>query len=271
MQAWLNLDWYLLANWPAWILFGAMLVAAALLSPRRTGRQEPKGVVFLLVAWTASFGALHVLTSVQPWDRYLLPLVLPLVLLVGWAGTRVGRFNDWRQLAGTTLLILALLPAAVQAADGGLPLGGDHGAYGGLDHALAWVDTAVPTGGVLYHRELGWQARFYLFDAVDSGRIELRWFPNAVYLADNATKAPHKPKFLVVADWAPIRDLALHLAGRRLELRQRLRTGHFTVYEIAQQREEDTTWRICRLRSLFPVLISPSKAATMCVRAPQKR
>ena len=79
---------------------------------------------------------------------------------------------------------------AVQAAQGQLPIGGDHGDYAGLDQALPYVAQAAAGNGVLYHRELGWQARFYLFDAVQRGAIELRYFPSAVYLADKPPSAP---------------------------------------------------------------------------------
>ena len=86
-------------------------------------------------------------------------------------------------------ILLLLAVPAVTAAQGGLPIGGDHGAYAGLDEALAAVDRP---GALLFHRELGWHARFALFDEIRSGEVELRYFPSTVYLADSATKAPHK-------------------------------------------------------------------------------
>ena len=116
---------------------------------------------------------------------------------------------------------------------------------------------ALPHGAVLYHHNLGWQDAFYLFDAVRRGAVELRWYPSAVYLADNATKAPHKRRFLVVPDWAPERDLDMQLAARRLEARQQLRSGRFTVYEITELPAGDASWRACGLspaRALWPVL-----------------
>ncbi len=42
----------------------------------------------LLLLWTLGFVALHLFTTVQPWDRYLLPLAPMLALLAGWMGAQ---------------------------------------------------------------------------------------------------------------------------------------------------------------------------------------
>ena len=115
------------------------------------------------------------------------------------------------------------------AAQGDLPIGGDHGAYAGLDEALAAVDTAH---ALLFHRELGWHARFALFDEIRNGSVEMRYFPSTVYLADSATKSSHKQRFVIVPDWAPLPDLQMQLALRRLQAKLYLRTGHFTIYRL---------------------------------------
>lgn len=135
-------------------------------------------------------------------------------------------------------------PASL-AAQGGLPIGGDHGAYAGLDEALAALDSPH---ALLFHRELGWHARFALFDSVRNGDVELRYFPTAVYLADSATKSPHKQRFVIVPDWAPLPDLQLQLAVRGLQAQLYLRTGHFTVYRIEELPTPDASWRVCSMK-----------------------
>jgi hypothetical protein len=144
-----------------------------------------------------------------------------------------------------------------------MPIGGDHGDYAGLTAALAWVenqgDDQASSRLILYHQVLGWHFRFYLYDDLygtlqpdgdDPPRFDLRWFPSAAYLADNAAKTPYPPKYLIAPDWATPRDLALHLALRGLTLEQRLRAGRFAVLEIIQPARPPCAW--CKS-------VSPSK------------
>ncbi len=93
------------------------------------------------------------------------------------------------------LVLIVLAGPAVQAAEGRLPVGGDHGAYAGLDTVVAWLDARAESAPVLYHRTLGWHLRFYLFHPVQKGRSGglALVSTGAFYLADNAAKTPHRP------------------------------------------------------------------------------
>jgi hypothetical protein len=123
-----------------------------------------------------------------------------------------------------------------------MPIGGDHGDYVGLTEAIAWVKEQgvyEQPHPILYHQVLGWHLPFYLYDELQpSGdeppRFDVRWFPSAASLADNAAKSPYPPKYLMAPDWAMPRDLALHLALRGLALEPRLHVGRFAVMEIIQ-------------------------------------
>jgi len=273
---WARLGWLLLASPWAWGAYALALIGAAALCVRRRAPLGDWLPALLLAAWTAGFLLLHIVTSVQVWDRYLLPLTIPLVLLGGWAAgewPRVGRAcsptavlstKGSRRAASPTYalrgfvfaLVLALsLPPAWDASQGQLPVGGDHGAYSGLEAALAAVTPRASAAGdgpptLLFHRELGWHARFALFDAVRSGAVELRYYPSSVYLADSATKSPHKERYVILPDWAPLPDLPMQLAMRGLRAGEVLRAGHFTVYRIDERPSGDQSWRVCRLGEL---------------------
>jgi hypothetical protein len=245
--AWGELAWWLLASPWAWGAYALALVAAALLSVRRRAPAETWLPALLLAAWAGGFLLLHVATSVQVWDRYLLPLSVPVVLLGGWAtpsgGGDLPKVSTSRRFALLlALLLLLIAPPAWQAAQGQLPIGGDHGDYTGLNEALAAAN--VP-GALLFHRELGWHARFALFDPVRSGAVQLRYYPSSVYLADSATKSPHKQRFVIVPDWAPLPDLPMQLALRGLRGEIAERSGHFTVYRIDERPTGDQSWRVC--------------------------
>jgi hypothetical protein len=172
-----------------------------------------------------------------------------LALLVGWAGAQLHRaFPRWFGV-GLMGWSLCLLPPAAQATTGALPIGGDHGDYSGLTEAIQWTIANFPTQAVLYHQSLGWHYRYYLYDQVADARYELRWFPSAVYLADNSAKTAGRHQLLIAPDWASVRDLAIHLRVRQVVLHERQRFGHFTIYELVRQRQSFCTWCVCRLPS----------------------
>jgi hypothetical protein len=152
----------------------------------------------------------------------------------------------------------------VRAADGRLPIGSDHGAYGELRTALAWLRATMPENVVLYHRELGWHAQFYLFDDLAAGRYELRWFPHAVYLADNGSKAAHRRRILIEPDWAPLRDLTLQLTVRGMQAHKLAQFGHFTVFEIDEISTEPCTWCACQARTGWVNLTPLGDTTRMC-------
>lgn len=274
LRGWLDLAWYLLASNLAWLVVSAGVVVGVALAARRRAPFRTWAPAVFLVAWAVGFGGLHVVTSVQIWDRYLLPLVAPLALAVAWAVAELqGVVNGWRGkghkgFPGGALMLIGLLvlaPPAVLAAAGRLPVGGDHGAYSGIDEAFAYVTAASHAHSVaLYQRELGWHARFYLYDALEQGAVDLRYYPSSVFLADSAAKLPDRRRLVIVPDWSPLRDLDPQLAARGLTAKVRLRAGHFTVYEISAQSQGDARWRVCRPRETRPALTAPTAGAMMC-------
>ncbi len=193
--------------------------------------------------WGGGFLAFHVATTVQIWDRYLLPLA-PWVALA-WGGlfrsmpVRLPALGGWsrqaRILLWVGLSLLLWLPAAGAAARGRIPVGGDHGDYAGLSQVLAWLQAEMPPDAILYHRALGNHYRFAFFhpqaERPDRTWVELRWYPHAVYLADNAAKEPCRPRFMVEAAWAPLRAVP-RLWDRGVERVERYRAGRFQVYEL---------------------------------------
>jgi hypothetical protein len=160
-------------------------------------------------------------------------------------------------------MLCLFIPPAWAAARSETPIGGDHGAYDGLSDALAWLQEEAPGDAVLYHRALGWHYRFFLYDRWRSGEYQFRWYPSAVYLADNASKVPHLPKFLIQPEWAPVRDLSERLTMRELAARSRYRAGSFTVYEIHHGLQRACDWCVCgNGDGLWPVVSEGEIEAT---------
>ena len=239
LATWSGLAWYLTASW---LLWGVLVM---LLAYKFYGEWRNKPLssclpvslspCLLVSLWSFAFFALHVVTTVQPWDRYLLPLAPPVALLIGWLGHQLTQSAKLPRLVMAGLIGFGcLLPPALTAAVGHLPVGGDHGAYTGLTDALHWLTVHYPQDVILYHQNLGWHENFYLYDQVATRAYELRWFPNAVYLANDGVKPASRRRFLVQPQWLQVRNLKLHLATRDLMLQECGRFGEFTVYEIVR-------------------------------------
>ncbi|MCC6455477.1 MAG: glycosyltransferase family 39 protein [Caldilineaceae bacterium] len=262
-DAWAEWLWYLGGNWIVWGLLAAAMVVAA-------SKMWRHPHLALMLGWGVGFIALHLVTSVQVWDRYLLPLA-PWLALVASGPLALAAYGavqtGWRRLLLLLLVVgmVGFIRPALDAAQGRIPIGGDHGDYAGLTAAVAWLENGagsqeqseIGSPLVLYHQVLGWHFRFYLYDALqprgdDPPRVDLRWFPSAAYLADNAAKTPYPPKFLIVPDWATPRDLSLHLALRGLTLEPRLHVGRFAVLEVVQPPRPLCDWCMSRSPGFSP-------------------
>lgn len=126
-------------------------------------------LLYLLSLWLWAF---------QVWDRYLLPLVPLLAILLG----RVLSVITAGRLPWPVFLLLAALmsPPAWDATRSLYPIGGDHGAYDGIDEVAAFL-RGLPEGTVVYHHWLGWHYHFYLFGAP----LYLAYWPTPAWLAQD--------------------------------------------------------------------------------------
>jgi hypothetical protein len=91
----------------------------------------------------------------------------------------------------------ALSGPAVGAAGSKYPIGGDHGAYDGIDDMAAYLRT-VPAGSVLYDHWLSWEWGFYLYD----GPVYVSWFSTPADLAtDLKAFGATSARYLAVPAW----------------------------------------------------------------------
>jgi 4-amino-4-deoxy-L-arabinose transferase-like glycosyltransferase len=240
------------------VLGDLMLLIAAAVGVRailpRPSNSLKRHVDVILALYTAGYLALHFAATFQPWDRYLLP-ILPWIcvlaargLVLGWKGFG-GRLGRQRTLRAGALLVLVpvLLYAAWLGAASRLPVGSDHGAYAGLDQAIATL-RKQPADAIIYDRWLGWHYDFYLFSAPQ----ERRWWGSGWKLADDAADTartePARTQWVVLPDWetSAAEELQLPLASRGLalvEVRRIYRpdnTRSFTLYRIIPLRAEVT-------------------------------
>ncbi len=174
-------------GWPLWLALGALvcwklLARRGRLSAPRSQRRWFDG---LLLATAGGYLLLHVATNLAPWDRYLLPLVPVLALLLArvafWSldnSTQTTGRPGWPRIALVAALVIGLVHAGAMASFSRLPLG-DGGLYDGVEQVTSHVRTAEPPDAILYHHWLGWHYGFYLYAA----SAELRWWQDPVDLA----------------------------------------------------------------------------------------
>jgi hypothetical protein len=194
----------------------------------------------LLGAFVAGFLGLHWLAGFRVWDRYLLG-VIPLVALLAGRGFialwEVVHARAWRRLypIGLGVTLAATLAAPVLlAARSELPLGGDHGAYDGIDDLATYLRAEAPPGSVLYHYWLGYHYRFYLYDAP----LRLHWYPDLADLTHDAYVYRREARYIAFPSWrdgTPV-QAALAAAGIDLlpvfETTRRDGTVSFRLFEL---------------------------------------
>ncbi len=214
---------------------------------------------FILTGFTLIFLAGYWLFAFNVWDRYLLVLTPVIALLLGRAVWQMAdsiwplRVADSNRRASSlaishrlpatrsSLIILlsafCLLPSALVASRSGYPIGGDHGAYDGIDE-IAETLRQVPPGSVLYDHWLSWELGFYLFN----GPAYIVWMPGPEALADDLRAfGATSPRYIVSPAWESFAETkaAIEAAGFTVEPIQttRRRDGSlsFTLYQLKRK------------------------------------
>src|SRR5579859_5975176 len=218
-----------------WVSAALLAGLAALLLFDLGQRSQRAWADWLLAAYVLLYLGGYWIVSLNLFDRYFLPLVPLLALLVGRLADRAGaalaglsqrlafgrapvagRGCAWARLAAPLILLAAVVPVVAAANYSFSPIGGDHGAYDGIDDAARFIRT-LPRNSVLYDRWLTWEFDYYLFDRP----VEMFYFRDVAVLARNvAMRGRRRPCYLVVPWWVhdPSLQPDLASAGYNLSL-----------------------------------------------------
>ncbi len=239
LRGWIELARYFFVS-PS--VNGALLVGAGLLvwsAATRRRYTRDAFVDLLLISFSLVYFLLHWLWAFPVWDRYLLPLVPVLALLLGrvlalFASYLQSTIGHWSLFILHCSLLICLAWPAFNAAHSRYPVGGDHGAYDGIDEVTAFL-RGLPEGTVVYQHWLGWHYDYYLFDAP----VYLAYWPTPAWLArDVQVFGTTEPRYMVFPSWAsPARvEWVLGSVGYGWEpvlaTTRRDGTLSFTVYHI---------------------------------------
>ncbi|MGD1996912.1 MAG: glycosyltransferase family 39 protein [Anaerolineae bacterium] len=234
LRAWVGLLRYLLGS-P--LLEVAFIGGATALVVRALGRRDWSALFdLILIGFCLAYLLVHWLWAFPVWDRYLLPLVPLAAALLGRAVSAGARLLDRRWAAPLALSVVALclvVPAG-DAVAGRVPVGAGLATHDGIEQVTDFL-RELPEGTVLYHHWLGWEYRFYLFDAP----LYLAYWPTPAWLArDVRAFGEAEPRYVVFPAWESSArvERALANVGYRLELmleaRAQDQTVSFRVYRI---------------------------------------
>ncbi len=235
-------------GWPLWLALAALIlwavsVTLARRATRRRGTDLPSCDTevrrsipvagssipcwFDRLMWVfiASYLLLHIATNLAPWDRYLLPLLPLLSLLLArgafWAWDAIAEPSvqpsgraGWTRSVLSAGLAFGLLYGGYMAGFARLPLG-DGGAFDGVQQVAAHVRSAEPSNAILYHHWLGWHYSFYLYDAP----VEMRWWQDPADLARKAAANADQRQLVAFPAGRGQEDLRAALAVGGLDLR----------------------------------------------------
>lgn len=224
-QAWLNWLFYLggspLAN-GAFVVGWLALLTARLLTPRPS---RPALADLIFSGYLLAYVGVYWLWAFNVWDRYLVQLTPLAAYLAGRLAQSAARAIQrvLPRLAPTALAVLmvvtALGPPAWQAARARFPIGGDHGAYLGIDDMARYLrQIPFDEKAVLYDFWLSWQWGYYLYE----GPVYVAWMPSPAALArDVQAFGTRAPRFLAIPAWESETEIrtALAQAGYALHLR----------------------------------------------------
>jgi hypothetical protein len=193
-----------------------------------------------LLLFAGGFLALHWLVGFQVWDRYLLGLVPIAALVAARAFVTLGDAipaGDWQRAYAITLGLASLVLLAgpvMRAARSELPLGGDHGAYDGIDDLATYMRTQAPPASVLYHYWLGYHYRFYLYGAP----LRLHWYPDLEDLVHDAHIYRREARYIALPSWRDGSPALAALADAGIE--------PVPVF-VTARRDSTTSFRLYRL------------------------
>jgi len=160
--------WPHLWQWGFWLKYIAGNVVASgvtlavILGGSFQWRNDHPALVIAIFA--GGYFLFHWLVAFPILDRYMLPLVPLIALLVGRTITSM-RWERLPQGVPALLLFAAMLPGFWLAVNSRIPVGGDKGAWDGIDAVAVHLREELPLGSVVYYQSAGWPLAYYLFDA----------------------------------------------------------------------------------------------------------
>jgi len=240
--------WWEYTGW----LFGTIwifvvLIMLALFGWWRKRQQINHRLNAILLLWIIGYVAFHIVSGVNTYDRYWLPL-LPVVVIamarysgIFWGGSRtastgVGLSNQrWARyiaplhIAKLLSIFIITLLIGWQASHINLPFGGDAGHHQGIDEVAIFLNEK-PVATVIYDHWLGWHLGYYLGQWTDK---RVAYYPTPEALIMDALSLDEQGiRYLPVPYYANPTDWLAALQEANFEVFIALETDRITLYGL---------------------------------------
>lgn len=250
--AWLDLGqtavspliFFLLIPAAAWFLFQHLRpsqtcqVYLSQPSPLKGKPDRSKTVDRLLLIFILGYGLFHWLWAIPVWDRYLLPLLPLLALLLARAyGDLLAHLPPAASIlqfrGAFIVLALLFISASWSARNGRYPLGSFPQADQGAAAEIATALADAPYGTVLYDHWFSWQWRYHLFDK----RVFVSWFPYGEALATDlaAFGQDGSPRYLALPNTAVAQPIIRTVQNAGFALTSIAQSDQIILYKIIYQ------------------------------------
>ncbi len=226
------LEWARLGAW----LLGPPIVTATLLGLAILGRfaadvapRKPSDTRNYLI-YIVAYIILHSALAFNQYDRYLLLVLPPLILVVsGHLPALLRRARFYKSLSLSLALVLVFI--ALWSLRLGLPIGGDRGAHDGIKD-LARALNNKPVATVIYDPWLGWELAYYMGQWSDKRRVH---YPTAEALVAGALALKELgDRYLAAPVDRDHADWAAALAAVGFTLSVDYEQNRFIVYRISR-------------------------------------
>ncbi|MCA9886773.1 MAG: glycosyltransferase family 39 protein [Anaerolineae bacterium] len=206
-------------------LTGGVLLLAAF-SLRQAGWRQ-----WLLAGWIGAYSAVHIVTTVPLYDRYLLPLAPMLALLAAGGIVQTAQLFNWRRSFNLLMAAsgIVLLGYALVATQQRLPIGGDLGQHTGIDQLADYLNEK-PIATVIYDPWLGWELGYYLGPWTNKRRVH---YPTPDALVKDALELPETgTRYFVAPKDADIGAWLDALSSTNFDVAMEAQIGSFVVVTL---------------------------------------
>lgn len=191
LTEWLTLSTWLISH--PWLTLIMVIIAIMGWLGHLIKRDPSRWWDTLFLLFIVGYIGLHTLLAFNQYDRYLLLIVPPLILLSArglsvflnrWIDNqRTGRILSLHKYnVGIVLISIILIISALYTLHFGTLIGGDKGAHHGIDD-LADHLNSKPIATVIYDRWLGWELEYYMGQWTNKRRV---YFPTPSALTEGA-------------------------------------------------------------------------------------
>ncbi|MFC1959711.1 ArnT family glycosyltransferase [Chloroflexota bacterium] len=223
-------------SFPAALLLSSVILLLAALKKRTARRQSLIDII--LLAYCLGYVAVYWLIAFNLYDRYLYPLLPLFALLIARGLTELPKLLNIPQSRRTTavlltILLLVMLPTAVQTRSAQTPLNTVNAHHSGIVETANYLNT-LPPGTIVYDHWLGWLLGWY----TGQNRPPDMWLRSVYYptpetLVAGALQQPDPlPRYFVVPDWAWSTPWLPTLIEADITLEIAAHYGQFTIYRL---------------------------------------